>query len=421
MIANMKIKKISIERYKSIIDPITLENFSNLQILVGPNNAGKTNILDAIHLFFDSLSDEERFSDKASEIGLVLDFEGKSRHLKYKNDQIIGDTGKISERFIRIGDSSSIYSLIPEKLKEFKEKHPREYELFSSALREYFKGVEISEKLFVSSVRADHGERPIKRMGEGFKRLFVILFYAFHPRYDIILIDEPEAHLHPSMIKRFLFILAEKKLQNQIFLTTHHPTFIQADYLKYVWRVARNENGSTAVYGFPGPSADIDRLIQEINDDNSGMFFADKVLLVEGVSDHIFMREIIKKFYKKTKDIKVVYAGGKGSIDIYAELCGYFSIPCAIMMDRDALRSPSLQRVRGYPKESEKMNGKEIIDALKKQEIFILRQTLEDLFPKKYRKKETKPLTSLYVSRKMTEDDFKSKKMSPVGEILEII
>ncbi len=417
----MKIKKISINRYKSITDPIVLENFSNLHILVGPNNAGKTNVLDAIHLFFDPLSDKERFSDKASEINLVLDLDEKDCHLKYKNDRIIGNTKNISERFIRIGDSSSVYSLIPKKLKEFKENYPKEYSLFSLSLEKYFKDIEISEKLFVSSVRADHSERPIKRMGEGFKRLFVILFYVFHPQYDIILIDEPEAHLHPSIIKRFLFILSEKKLNNQIFLTTHHPTFIQADHLKHIWRVTRNENESTVVYGFPGSGASIDRLIQEINDDNSGMFFADKVLLVEGVSDYIFMREVIKKYYKKGKEIKVVYTGGKGSVDVYAELCDYFNIPCAVMMDRDALRSPSLQRIKKYPKASEKMNDKEIIKTLKKREVFILEKTLENLFPKKYRKKETKPLTSLYVSRKITEDDFKSKKMSAVKEILETI
>ncbi len=421
----MQIKKLSINQYKSITDPVKIENFSNLHILVGPNNAGKTNVLDAIHLFFDPEPDSERFLDKDSDIEISLSFNEENYSFRNTGGVFQGDGEKIKDaqsRFARIkGSDSSIYSLIPEKLKEFKENHPRDYQLFSNSLREYFKDVEISEELFVLSVRADHANRPIRRMGEGFKRLFVILFYIFHPQYDIILIDEPEMHLHPSIIRKFLLILAEKKLNNQIFLTTHHPTFVQADYLKYIWRVTRNENESTSIYGFPDKKVNIDRFVQEINDDNSGMLFSDKVLLVEGVSDYIFMREILKKFYKKDKEVKVVYCGGKGSIDIYSELCEYFKIPYAVMLDRDALNSFSLQRVKKHPKIKENLPDNEKIKILKEKEIFILEKKLEDVFPRKYKRKETKPLTSLYVSRKITERDLNDKKMSLIKDILDKI
>ncbi len=418
----MKIKRLVINRYKSITDSLVVDNFSNLHILVGQNNAGKTNILDAIHLFFKKELDQERFLDEDADIELVLDFNGKDYAMKYRGKRLISGRDRVEEikkKFIRIGDESSIYELIPEKLEKFKKNYPKEYISFSSSLQRYFKDIEISEELFVSSVRANHANRPIRRMGEGFKRLFLILFYIFHPQYDIILIDEPELRLHPSVIKKFLFILAEKKLKNQIFLTTHHPAFVQADYLKYVWRVVRNENQSTAIYGFPSFDINIDRFVQEINDDNSGMLFSDKVLLVEGVSDYIFMKEIIKKFYRKEKEIKVVYAGGKGSIDIYSKLCNYFRIPYAVMLDRDALNSLSLLRIEKYPKIKKGTSDNQKIKILKEKGIFILNRSLESIFPKKYKKRETKPLTALYVSRRITESDLNNKKMSVIKEILE--
>ncbi len=420
----MQIKKVKINRYKSITQPLLIDSFSNLHILVGPNNAGKTNVLDAINLFFNSDLEEERFFDKDADVSLTAQMGENEYSWQYKSGSISGNKEvlkKAQKEFVRISNGPSVSDIAPKKLNDFKNNHPKDYQLFSQSLQDNFKGVEINEDLFVLSIHADKANRPIRRMGQGFRRLFIILFYLFHPQYSTIVIDEPEAHLHPSIIRKFLTILTQKDLKNQIFLTTHHPTFVQADYLKHIWRVAREENESTIVYGFPRLDIEIDRFVQEINDDNSGIFFSDKVLLVEGVSDYIFMREIIKKFYRKDKEIKVVYTGGKGSVDVYSQLCDHFKIPYAIMLDYDALDSVPLTRVSKYPEIKEQFNSKQKIDALRKEEIFILRNSLESVFPKKYRGKETKPLTALSISRKITANDLKTKQMSIIREILDTI
>ncbi len=418
----MKIINLRINHYKSIKDPIIINNFSYLHILVGPNNAGKTNVLDAIQTVFDNNTDPQRFSDKDIDIELTVNVNNNDyKIIKNSNGTICNEEkilASVRSSFIRIGDLSSIYSLLPEKLKNFKENHPIEYDNFSKALKRYFKDVEISEELFLLSVYADNKKRSVRRMGEGFKRLFVILFYIFHPDYKIILIDEPELHLHPSIIKKFLLLIREKHLENQIFITTHHPTFVQADHLDNIWRVARNTNQSTAVYRFSGKNINVNRLIQEINDDNSGMLFSDKVLLVEGVSDKIFMTEMINRFYEKEKDIKVVYTGGKGTIDLYANICELFNIPYAVMLDSDAIKSVSLMRIKKYPHH---IKGMSLREKLKQREIFILGRDLEHTYPKNYNIKETKPLSALFISKKITKDDLRSKRMETIKEILERI
>ena len=38
----------------------------------------------------------------------------------------------------------------------------------------------------------------IDRMGSGFRRIFIILLYIFHPQYEIVFINEPENYLHPA-------------------------------------------------------------------------------------------------------------------------------------------------------------------------------------------------------------------------------
>lgn len=421
----MKIKELDINRYKSIEDPIIVKNFSNLHILVGPNNAGKTNVLDAINLFFNPNLDKERFLDEKSSVKMILNFENEDHILEstfslLENNKEI--YSKIQQHFIRIEDTSSIYHLFPEKLKEFKNFHPKEYREFSFSLKEYFKDIEISEELFILSIEAEKKKiRPLRRMGEGFKRLFVILFYFFHPQYQLILIDEPELHLHPSIIKKLLFILSEKNTKNQIFLTTHHPTFIQAKYLNHVWRISKNNNQSTVIHGFSEFGLDINRFIQEINDDNSSMLFSDKVLLVEGVSDHIFMREIIDRFYTKEKDIKVVYTGGKGTVDLYARLCKIFNIPYAAMLDGDALHSSSLMKIKDFSFLKRKISDEAKIRKLKEKEIFILEKDLEYTYPKRYKKRETKPLNALFVSTKINYSDINSFRMKIIKDIIDKI
>lgn len=418
---NLKIDEIIINHYKSIKNPVHLRDFLGFQILVGPNNAGKTNILDAINIFFSNDLEKERFFDSDGSARMTIKNGSEKIILEYKNGTVVNPLDEsISKSFIRINNVIN-YKQVAKEIKRFKLEHPEEYNDFSNTLENYFKGVEINEDLFFLNIYADQKTRSIKRIGEGFKRLFVILYYIFHPQYSVILIDEPEIHLHPSIIKKFLWILEEKKNGKQIFFTTHHPTFIQAKNLVNIWRVVRNENGSTAVYGFYEKDINLNRFVQEINDENSNMLFADKVLLVEGVSDAIFMREMIKRFYKKEKDISVVYTSGKGTIDLYTRICDIFYIPYAVMLDSDALESASLMRVKKMPKFSKNDNFQEKIKKLKENEIFILDRDLEKVYPDHYKNSSSKPLRALEISQKINNEDLKSQRMRVIREVLEAI
>ncbi len=405
----MKIDSVEIKKYKSIIDPIKVD-IDNLNILVGPNNAGKTNILDALELFFNSEKDDLKRED--AEIKLQISEGQTKKTLTYSSGEI--NFNGSMEGLIRIGDSLPLEEIATEKLKSLKDDYPDEYKKFSATLEKYFKDVHISEDLFKSNVQTDIGRKPLKRMGDGFKRLFVILFYLYNPKYKIILINEPELHLHPSVIKKFLKILTSNETEKQVIMTTHHPTFVQAKLLPETWRVVRNENHSTIVCKFNREKMNTERFAQEINDDNSAMLFADKALLVEGVSDSILMRNLIDKFYDGTGDIKVVYSGGIGDIDLYEKICKIFNIPYLVMIDGDGLEGFWKKRYGEKP-----ISEKEKREILKKDSIFVLKGSLEENYPKKYQNKTTKPLNALLAGNLITEKDFQSEEMSGLREIIE--
>ncbi len=398
----MKLKKIKIKNYKSIFNPIEIDQFSKFNILVGPNNAGKTNILDAIEFFFNP----EKPQLKKRDSEMILSLSGESKDLVVKEGKLQSNPDYINS-LVRIDKNPSFELIATEKLPSFKSSHPKKYKKFSSALESNFQNIQISEELFRANVKTDHGKESLRRMGDGFKRLFVILFYLYHPTYEIILIDEPELHLHPSVIKKFLKILEKNNLQKQVVMTTHHPTLVQAKYLDKTWRVSRDADRSTSVYMFDEHSSlDVDRLVQEINDDNSAMLFADKVLLVEGVSDSILMRGLIDNFYPGKKDIKVIYSGGVGDIDLYEKVCDIFKIPYAVMIDGDML-DMYWNKKFGKDKNATDYKKRRLLE---EKGIFVLNGDLEENYPKKYQKKDTKPLNALLASNKITEEDFSKMK-----------
>ncbi len=411
----MKIHRIKIENFNSIVDPIKINQFSNLNILVGPNNAGKTNILNACEAVF-----KKNINKKKAKINLQIKDEGKLVDISYVEGRIEHQLSpenyeKIKSKVIRVGKEIPFLKIATEKLENFKKNHPDNYKEFTSNLKKNFRNVRISEEIFKSDITNSEKSKAFVRMGDGFKRLFVILFYFYNPEYEIILIDEPELHLHPSVIKKFLKILNTTDQKAQIIMTTHHPSFVQANLLDKIWRVIRDENQSTIVSGFSKKDGfKPERFIQEINDDNSEMLFTDKALLVEGVSDCILMRLLIDKFYKGNKDIKVVYSGGVGDITLYETICEIFKIPYTVMIDEDALESYWKKKVsdQNNPNLTKR-------DILKTKGVYVLKGDLEGSYPKKYQIKETKPLSALFAGTKITEEEFQSEEMKCLREIIE--
>lgn len=72
---------------------------------------------------------------------------------------------------------------------------------------------------------------PLSNLGSGYEMIFSLI-YAFHlskkeKKKLIILIDEPELHLHPKLQSDFIELLLSFSKDSQIILTTHSPLFIK--------------------------------------------------------------------------------------------------------------------------------------------------------------------------------------------------
>ena len=107
----MRIKRVEIESFKTI-ESISFD-LDKITILIGENNAGKSNILKAIDLFFEDstrgISQEYfYFKDISKPINIILSFTDltdEEKELKYVKDFVIDDTIKIKKMILYDNES----------------------------------------------------------------------------------------------------------------------------------------------------------------------------------------------------------------------------------------------------------------------------------------------------------------------------
>ncbi|MFA5030183.1 MAG: AAA family ATPase [Patescibacteria group bacterium] len=449
----MFLSKIIIDRYKSILLKQTITPNKGVSIFIGKNNSGKSTILDALSRFFRPLQDPKRFIDPEARVEIELALSDKDRTALAKNGQANAperlklvlrgeeffiktedETKPISRelsqfvlnRTIRIGAIRDLDFIKMKKIfEEFKSGWPKAFKLFSSKFNIFFPEIKTPSKLFQkkndwfeTTVKEFGQARNIERLGLGFRNLFILLLYYFHPRYDIILIDEPEIHLHPQMIKRLHDLFFENIAEKQVFITTHSPLFVQPESLCCVYRTVQDKDRGTHFHYLTHNYVNASRLEQELNADNCEMFFADRVLLVEGVSDRIFMRRLLYTYYPNTSlDIKVIPVHGKENMDTYAELLKAFHIRYVVMLDKDAFFNTNINIIASVKKSD---NFDQEQQRLHDAHVFILPHgALEHHYPKRLIQKDlSKPLLALRVATGITKKDFDEEGLKYIKEIL---
>lgn len=115
--------------------------------------------------------------------------------------------------------------------------------------------------------------------------------------FPVLLIEEPEAHLHPSMQFKLLTFLnnninKEGKVR-QLFVTTHSTHITSAVALDNIICMYKDVSGTQRV-GYPGRSfgsnSDSKNYVKRFLDaTKSNMLFADKIIFVEGLAEQILL------------------------------------------------------------------------------------------------------------------------------------
>lgn len=164
----------------------------------------------------------------------------------------------------------------------------------------------------------------------------------------IFLFEEPELYLHPSA-QKILFEALEKltEANNQVFVTTHSPMFFSPNSTGTFVKVIKEYPDQGKPYG----KFLTVNLLHEIGakdafqiicyENNTAAFFANKVLLVEGDSDVIYMKAVAKLLNSEwnfdAKNIPIISINGKSNVKRFIDFYSFFQIKCFCIVDSDAL------------------------------------------------------------------------------------
>lgn len=243
----------------------------------------------------------------------------------------------------------------------------------------------------IVDVEDQDNHRPKYKMdqrSDGFKQFISILLNlsvenATNTLKDkIILLDEPEVHLHPSGIKYLSEELLQIAKNNLVLISTHSTYMVDKDNLKRHYSVIKNK-AITEIKQIEENNPYMEEVIYESLGTSIYEHITPNMIIFEGSTD----KEMFDLFSKKLngdieiKNVSAISGGGADSIPKYVKFFnGKLLIKGFVVVDSDKkgqdVKTKILKENTTYSQE----NTFEILDliASKSKKIF----TLEDLIPK---------------------------------------
>lgn len=187
--------------------------------------------------------------------------------------------------------------------------------------------------------------------------------------FPMLVIEEPEAHLHPSMQDKFLKFLRDNISNDrvrQIFITSHSTHVTSATELDEIICIHHDLNGDTNV-GYLGKVFNDDdedvkskKYVKRFLDaTKSNMLFAEKIIFVEGIAEQLLIGVLSKylDYYLEDRHVAVVNIGGR-YFEHFLKLFDAENREHAIhkkvacLTDRDPARKTGSKFKKCYPFES---------------------------------------------------------------------
>jgi len=365
----MVISEFHIRRFKGIND-IHLDNLGDVNAFYGRNNSGKSTILHALDMAglalttrnwdnFQLKLDIKHLFQEAGPFEIVLTYsdgskvivrqyehrkgesipsfepEAPTEEQKFRSVYIIPDPGigllqrthktprnimeqVQNQRFSSVNGLEILFALKYYAERRERGFKPKDYKNIIADVKHFFPEVEelVSERtehdIATLSYREYGRTFDVLYTGSGLKHFVDIFVKATLSQASVVLIDEPEMGLHPSLQRELLSYFCELAQAKgiQFFLATHSPVFMADPNKARAFRV-QNRLGERSAFFIS------QELLHAIWGDlglrPGDLLQNDLVLLVEGQSDVIFFEHVIHNLYQKEfKDIAVgivQYAG----------------------------------------------------------------------------------------------------------------
>ncbi|WP_344571997.1 AAA family ATPase [Streptomyces violaceolatus] len=213
-----------------------------------------------------------------------------------------------------------------------------------------FSSDETSRRGNQSAAELDVDDFLVQVNGSGIREaLRLILDYEFEKPH-ILLVEEPEVHLHPALETALMQYLRSVSEKCQVFLTTHSTNFLDVGSLKNVYMVSKTPETTVRLLNV----AEAEEAIpQELGIRLSSLFMYDRLVFVEGPSDEQLLRIFAETLGISFGQASVgfVTTGGARNFTHFATastltFLGKRNVRTVFLLDRDERNNQDLDKLR---------------------------------------------------------------------------
>ncbi|MFD8352850.1 ATP-dependent endonuclease [Streptomyces coelicoflavus] len=202
----------------------------------------------------------------------------------------------------------------------------------------------------LSSAELDVDDFLVQVNGSGIREaLRLILDYEFE-KPQILLVEEPEVHLHPALETALMQYLRNVSDKCQVFLTTHSTNFLDVGALKNVYMVSKAPQTTVQLLNV---SEAEEAIPQELGIRLSSLFMYDRLVFVEGPSDEQILRIFAETLGVSFGQASVgfVTTGGARNFTHFATastlaFLGKRNVRTIFLLDRDERNNRDLEKLR---------------------------------------------------------------------------